>query len=319
LLQEVKISSGQGRYYRFIIWMKTQGVRKYSGSHGASLHILWLGDKEKNYPTYGENWLDGPVGTSDWTKVEGVFLAPAEATNARVMLSLHYSTGSVWFDNINIEEDRVPPGSIVDLRAEVCYVNNVPKVVLKWTAPGDDGTVGNIVGGRYRIDYAEYDKGDGWDASSYRVEVETDVIVSGGLVSYELVGGFVEGKRYYFCVWVVDDEGNCSGRSNVASCDIPFRAPASNKIVLKPNVVMGGGAGGDRIVLQYQVFTSGKVSIKVYALSGELVKEFDEGYKERGVYERVWDGLHSELSSGVYVVHYVVGETKKIEKFIYVK
>jgi hypothetical protein len=311
-----------GKYYKFWVWVKTENVGKFSGSHGAALCIRWTdGEDVKRRSVFREDWINGPVGTSDWTKIEGTFMAPAFASNLRILLSLHYSTGTVWFDDVNLVEDPFPPAGITDLRVEFggSVDKNRAKVVLKWTAPGDDGTVGNIVGGRYRIDYAEYDKGDGWDASSYRVEVGTDVIVSGGLVSYELVGGFVEGKRYYFCVWVVDDEGNCSGRSNVASCDIPFRAPASNKIVLKPNVVMGGGAGGDRIVLQYQVFTSGKVSIRVYALSGELVKEFDEGYKERGVYERVWDGLHSELSSGVYVVHYVVGETKKIEKFIYVK
>gem|GEM_PF-6870220 len=317
------VSIVPGRYYKFWAWVKTENVGRFSGSYGPSLCIRWMGDESTgtDRTVFGENWVKGPLGTNDWTKIEGTFMAPAFASKVRIMLCLHFSTGTVWFDNVNLVEDPISPSGITDLSAE--FVSHTDryrgKVVLRWTAPGDDGTVGDIVGGKYRVDYADYDRLDGWNKENYRVEFATGIIRAGSVMSYEVEGDFVEGKRYYFCVWVMDDAGNWSGRSNIASCAVPFRAPVSNKIVVKPNIVVSSVGADDKVVLQYHVFTSGKVSIKVYSLSGELVKEFDEGHRERGVYEKIWEGLRLELRSGVYFIHYSVGEMKKTEKFIYVK
>lgn len=58
-----------------------------------------------------------------------------------------------------------------------------------------------------------------------------------------------------------------------------------------------------RIIIQYQIDRPGRVSLKIYDVSGSLVRILEERYRTTGRYEVSWNGRNDrgELSaSGVY-------------------
>jgi hypothetical protein len=58
------------------------------------------------YHGYGESWVDGPTGTTGWTKLEITVpapLPPAEPQRVQIALFFHQATGTVWFDEVNTE------------------------------------------------------------------------------------------------------------------------------------------------------------------------------------------------------------------------
>lgn len=89
-------------------------------------------------------------------------------------------------------------------------------VVLTWTAPGDDGRVGQAE--RYDIRYAYSPPTDTglWWTSAHRVSAVPDPSPAGKIDSC-LIAGLDLGKECYFALKTVDDAGNWSALSKIAT------------------------------------------------------------------------------------------------------
>jgi len=141
--------------------------------------------------------------------------------------------------------DWDPPDPITDLVAQTGQEHG--QVVLTWTATGDDGKVGNIVNGRYRIAYSSYLVSD-WEngvwndkQNKYKFEISTSVVAR-SRQTY-VVEGLRGGVTFYFKIWIADEGPNYSGISNTATAYAQID-------VLPPGKITGfkAEAVGDKIV-----------------------------------------------------------------------
>ncbi len=110
-------------------------------------------------------------------------------------------------------QDTEPPSDITDLHAG----SYETEIVLQWTASGDDGMVGTAESYDMRYNFEEINENN-WD---YALSI-SDVAApspSGTTESYIFTGGPV-GLELFFAIKALDENGNESGLSNVASGQI---------------------------------------------------------------------------------------------------
>ncbi len=123
--------------------------------------------------------------------------------------------------NIN---DIVPPRIITNLVAfgTSAYLNE-GQVRLEWTAPGDDGSVGQVF--YYDVRYSN-DSNFDWTNNFNAASIWLSQRASGGAAEYaetEFIAatGLIGGDTYYFAIRSNDDAGN-SSLSNVATAQAGF-------------------------------------------------------------------------------------------------
>ncbi len=71
--------------------------------------------------------------------------------------------------------------------------------------------------------------------------------------------------------------------------------------------------------IQYSIPSESSVSLKIYNIKGEFVKELIDDYKDKGTYEVAWDGRDkygNKVVSGVYFYQFISGDTKVIKRMI---
>lgn len=79
---------------------------------------------------------------------------------------------------------------------------------------------------------------------------------------------------------------------------------------------------GVPVAIQYTVGEPAKVKIKVYTLSGELVKTLWDGQRETGLWTVEWDGRNSGarvVASGIYLIHLESPGFNEVKKLALVK
>ena len=111
----------------------------------------------------------------------------------------------------DIDVDNTPPATITDLADTFVTTNSV---LLQWTAPGDDDTVGFAY---------EYDLRVALDSitadnftNGYRID-SVDAPLPPGYTQTFMVEGLTQGQEYFFAIKSGDDAGNWSGISNCVS------------------------------------------------------------------------------------------------------
>jgi uncharacterized repeat protein (TIGR01451 family) len=115
-------------------------------------------------------------------------------------------------------KDTTAPSGITDLTA--LTGNQGGEISLSWSAPGDDGTTGQITNGKWRIDYSTYSKV--WSVDDYQIEIATSCSPS-SVYNYVLTG-LTSGSTYYIRIWSGDEVPNWSDASNIVSA-IPPSGP----------------------------------------------------------------------------------------------
>ncbi|MFH1957051.1 MAG: lamin tail domain-containing protein [bacterium] len=117
-----------------------------------------------------------------------------------------------YFDNFfvaSIASDVTPPAAILNLAATRGAQHRC--VDLTWTAPGDDESILNNVGGSYAVRFATYsvnsDTATWWNANSSNEKTFTGVKNLGQTES-RTVDGLTAGATYYFAVKSYDSGGN---------------------------------------------------------------------------------------------------------------
>ncbi|HEX7077290.1 MAG TPA: fibronectin type III domain-containing protein [Candidatus Eisenbacteria bacterium] len=113
-------------------------------------------------------------------------------------------------------------------------INAYNSIGLEWTATGDDSTAGRASAYdlRYRTSAPSTDTLSWWNAATKVPSGSLPVPSVSGSTDSTRVTGLTPGTTYYFVLRAVDDAGNWSGYSNVASaatlfCDAPTTAPGS--------------------------------------------------------------------------------------------
>lgn len=120
------------------------------------------------------------------------------------------------------------------LWSEMTYSQNAGGVLLKWTAPGDDGYTGRAAG--YDLRYQHHVKGPidteaEWNAAT---KAYTEPVPSfAGQTDSAIVNSLIEGESYYFSIRTRDLAGNYSVLSN------------SPHIIAGPEIVCCQGARGN--------------------------------------------------------------------------
>jgi len=120
-----------------------------------------------------------------------------------------------WSDLSNVAAaevaDHTPPGPVTDLTADSATVSSLR---LRWTAPGNDGAVGTAA--RYDLRYATAAiTGQNWSGASTVPDLPPPA--PGGRAQSSVLAGLQPATTYYFALRSVDDAGNLSALSNLAS------------------------------------------------------------------------------------------------------
>lgn len=157
--------------------------------------------------------LETDIASVNWTAVEGSheiyvhvdrpnYITESDDTNNKA-----YKTIAV-----GLPPDTTPPAAITDL---IATTGTYPgEINLFWTAPGDDGNTGNIIGGKYRIQYST-DASEIWNKDNYDIEWSTNT--SPGSYQAKTITGLIQETTYYFCIWTADEVPNWSSLSNNAT------------------------------------------------------------------------------------------------------
>jgi len=119
-----------------------------------------------------------------------------------------------------IRNDSTSPAAVADLNAvnlgSPFDKDEEGNVLLTWTAPGDDGTIGNIIDGLFRIRYSSVTSV--WASMEYEYYASTS-IAPGTLCSHKLMGLY-PGELYYFLLKTEDEAGNPSAESNLETLTV---------------------------------------------------------------------------------------------------
>jgi PGF-CTERM protein len=133
------------------------------------------------------------------------------------------------------EEDTTPPAAVTDLAATSPTTSSI---VLTWTAPGDDGSIGRAT--TYDIRYLAGTipiTNANWGVA-VQATGEPSPSVAGNAESFTITG-LSAGVQYYFALKTADEVPNWSGISNSPTATTGSAAP--------PAPPGGGGGGGGRV------------------------------------------------------------------------
>ncbi|MDT8285964.1 MAG: T9SS type A sorting domain-containing protein, partial [Elusimicrobiales bacterium] len=181
-----------------------------------------------------------------------------------------------------------PPADVTDLAAETGSSGG--QVYLSWTAPGDDGDLGEAA--YYLVRYST-DPAQDWGAFDSLSGSSRPVDGPAGITESDEYGGLFAGVTCYFALKGVDDAGNVSGISNISSAwaafdSVPPQPPSALTVSDAPGDEGGnldlvwtlspddGAGAGD--VYGYHIFRrtldSAYVSSSPYAAVGAGVSSY---------------------------------------------
>jgi outer membrane protein assembly factor BamB len=193
--------------------------------------------------------------------------------------------------SVNNSKDQTPPSTVADLAAAQGPAGG--SVSLTWTAPGNDGTLGQAAG--YVIKYTSapgYNWGN-FDSDSGLMVTTRAAEGPYGSPEQEDIQGLFGGVTYYFALKADDFVPNFSQLSNVATAwatidNVPPRPPSGLAAADTPgdaggSITMSWGlspddAGGAGDVYGYKIYRrlqgGAYVSTAPYALVGRGVKTY---------------------------------------------
>jgi hypothetical protein len=202
-----------------------------------------------------------------------------------------------------ISRDVVSPSAIDDL---IITSASDSLVTLKWTAVGDDDTVG--IATKYDIRYyTESITDSSWD---YAVKVADSLLpvpkITGTIDSITISGLSLK-ATYYFAIKVSDEVPNWSGLSNVVSVTITSLEKLRRNYSLPKSYHLAQNYPNPFnpvTYISYQLPENTKVKLKIYNITGQLVKVLVDELQRGGYYNIKWDGRDDKgntVSSGLYI------------------
>src|SRR6185503_5267687 len=108
--------------------------------------------------------------------------------------------------------DVVAPGTVADLTANPG--DAAGEMLLRWTAPGDDGATGTATLYHIKLSNAPITSGNFAGATEINLYVDEHAPKAGGAAESLYVFGLTPGNTYYFALVTQDEVPNTSGVSN---------------------------------------------------------------------------------------------------------
>ncbi len=146
------------------------------------------------------------------------FIQPSTAYSYRV-LALNRVARSDWSAPYPVETpaeiDTIAPRPVSDLQAVGVGAG---RIMLSWTAPGDDGVEGRATGYEVRSSTEPITSTNWWSATPIPGSPNPG---SPGMTEYLFANDLAQGRTYYFALDVFDNVYNRSGLSNVVSLVVP--------------------------------------------------------------------------------------------------
>ena|GEM_PF-476685 len=133
--------------------------------------------------------------------------------------------------------DNTAPAAVADLAASS---GSAPgNIQLNWTAPGDDGALGMILYGQYRV---QYSTASGIAFSTADAQSVTDFTAgAAGAAGAAQLTGLAPGTEYFLRLWTRDDAGNWSALSNGATAQAsPFPNSVGGHVMTVSSVGITG-------------------------------------------------------------------------------
>ena len=174
-------------------------------------------------------------------------------------------------------------------------------VLLHWTAPGDDGSLGKAT--RYDLRYSTQRKTvlafSGAKAATGLPVPKT----AGSQESYTLTG-LSPDSNYYIGLKTLDEVGNWSAVSNIYVRSTGVLAVGDDPSVVAfaepwPNPARGS------VQLSYSLPQGGETQTRVYDITGRSVRVLESGWHAAGMVPLAWD-LRDEqghrVPTGVYLI-----------------
>ncbi|PKN01685.1 MAG: hypothetical protein CVU77_04030 [Elusimicrobia bacterium HGW-Elusimicrobia-1] len=186
------------------------------------------------------------------------------------------------------QNDDVPPAAITNLSA-LADPDVEGKITLTWTAPGDDGIIGNNSGGYYIVKYATFSVVDisswtWWNSIStttapnvdkgWKIKSPPSAV---GLTETQILTGLYPASTYYFAVRTVDDVANWSALDlQIGDADpaVQAQAIATN---LPPAAPTGVAAAAGNRTAALSWLASPALDLKEYRISSNTVNDFSDG------------------------------------------
>ena len=133
--------------------------------------------------------------------------------------------------------DIISPSSITDLYG-TCGINS-GEIILNWTTPGDDGSMGSLVSGaNFKIQYSTYSEII-W--SPVTAEITISTAAAPFIKAAYTITSLSPGVTYFIQIWAADDTGNISGISNgttaQAKINLPFSPVGFSATVLSTTTI----------------------------------------------------------------------------------
>lgn len=174
-------------------------------------------DRDNEQRIYAGGYEGGVFRTEDggntWTQLSQEGLVSPSIMSLMVVGGRVFAgtQGGGVVEYVETPADSTPPGAIIDLTASAPTLNTI---TLTWAAPGDDGRVGQAAG--YDIRYsASRAAVETWDQAA---QIKNEPAPkAAGLTETFVVSGLDPETTYYFAIKTLDEEGNVSLRSNIAS------------------------------------------------------------------------------------------------------
>ncbi|MCA9730290.1 MAG: hypothetical protein KC729_21595, partial [Candidatus Eisenbacteria bacterium] len=181
---------------------------RWSPVFGATRYQI-LRAAEGNIPTtFSTSSLDTtlslPPGFQGGTDI--TYRVQAELSDGRLSAPSEERTGN--------EPGSVPPSAVSDLTA---LITNATEIVLRWTAPGDDGTSGQAT--RYDLRYSTTPITD--ETFSSATALETAPPNNPGAGEFAVASSLDAQTTYYFALVTFDEADNRSPLSNVLEIETP--------------------------------------------------------------------------------------------------
>lgn len=138
--------------------------------------------------------------------------------------------------------DTVAPGAVAAVSAAE---GSLPgRLLLSWTATGDDGSSAWLSQGEFAINYSTY-PGAVFSTAAAQVLIST-AGVSPGSAQSDLISGLLAGVTYYLTIWTADEAGLWSGPSPLATA----RAGLSLANAISGNVRTPSGQGVTGVIVE---------------------------------------------------------------------
>ncbi|MDD3626718.1 MAG: M6 family metalloprotease domain-containing protein [bacterium] len=131
------------------------------------------------------------------------------------------------------------------------------------------------------------------------------------------VTGLLPFRRYSFYVTALDSTGHESSGSN----EVTLQVLTEVKYFIRNNV-LNFAEGEEAVYIDLSLFSDTRLTIALYSINGEFIKNIVDERISAGTYTYQWPGDNSKgtrVSSGVYILHIKMGFNNYIEKVVVLK